>query len=648
MPSAFRPALITASIGVLAACGGGGGGAQAAHPVVSSTATATKPGASKSTTIALQFHIPKKAAIAASSRAGKRNPKWISASTEGALVSITVQPSNADSPVTSTSAFDLVPGAGSCSSASDGSTACSLSVAIPAVGSNAVISVGLYDTPPNATSPYFPSAALLSSGTIGLNGNLAITEGAQNVVPLVLSGLVSSAEAGAATTVPQSGGSASFILQSRDADGNLILPADGTEDPTQNTSTTYRLFVPPSITGVTLSDATNSAVTPGTQITGVKMGDTIVVTASGATHVAGIPIETIQSGGYALDIGQVDVPVATGSTYATSISLPAHARIAGAAYTSLFPPSGTQANGFVAAYGQSIYAYNVAAATSAASQAGGGALFSGAYVSPTTNDLTVTGISPSFYNGTTSVVYATISDSLNGTTLNSIDLQYSSLAGQPQSTIASGYSVREISDVGNVMGVALNSTAGPLLIITFSDATTTPITSANYATLNALPSNWTPTGIVGTINGTAQVTENPTFSIVAGGVLYSTNVLGTITSIPLPGLSGVPVSLAGRGPFVWILTSTGEVVKCVLGSTPACAQYSISLESYTPSTDPHAMALGPDGALWVATETSIERLDPDGTTVTSFGGNYYDQIVASADGRLYATRFGAGEVDAFP
>ena len=135
---------------VFASCGGG---AHTGSPLPTASTSAASHAGGASVTLVLT--LP-----ARTSSSARRLPKYISAATLGAGVTVTVGGNQV------TTAFSLAPNSSSCTTA-NGSTTCTLNAAASGFGA-ATIAVALYDqAPAGAVIP--ASASVLSSGTVGAN-----------------------------------------------------------------------------------------------------------------------------------------------------------------------------------------------------------------------------------------------------------------------------------------------------------------------------------------------------------------------------------------------------------------------------------------------------------------------------------------------
>jgi len=669
----MRPRLAAAALAVtLSACSGGGGASRLPRPA-SSPAGAVSSASGRSVT--LQLKIPKRSTLQSLARARARAPKWISASTEGAAVTIS-DTSASGTAASLTTNFSLVPGASTsspppapsaspnasgsgtatCSLASDGSTTCALNAPVPGIGTNLTVGVVLYDTPP----AYFRAGNAVASGTVA--STIGVSEGSNVVLPLVLSGVVSTVEAGILTTIPATGGSGSFVLQGLDADGNIILASDGADGPNLN-SATFNLSVPPSITSVTLTDLTTTSVTSGTTLGGVHLGDTITVAQTGTPAFVGVPLEAIIEDGTPADLGPVYVAVSpTASTPKTLVTLINQPRIAGATFESSFN-GGPTANGFVAAYDGTIILntpeidyFSVSGGTSPTATKGAYVQLlaaNGYFLNSPISDVMVTGNANYTGGSTTSEIYFVVPAYAGGEDLAAIPLN-STYNGAVFLVIPSlnssndlngSYTFTASADAGGYVGTAIAPTSGNAAYANVAAETTIDPLKNFYQ----VGSTNVPVSIAATINGTSVVGENPVFVILAGTYLYVVTPASTsanlIASLPTNGES--PTSLVAHGPSIDVLTDAGTIITCAASASGGSCTYNGAAVLF-PSSDRHAMALGPDGALWIATNMGIERYDLSSKVVTVYGSQTYNQIVASADGRLYATVTGTGEIDTIP
>jgi hypothetical protein len=645
---------------LLAACSGGGGSSHTPHPAASASESSSS---AKGRSVTLSLKIPKRATLQSLARGRKRTPKWISASTEGAAVTLTVSGENSlttNFNLTGTGASpspNSAYGSATCTQASDGSTTCAMNAPVPGFGTDLSVQVTLYDTPPVSGTTPFSATNQLAYGNVGTT--IPVTEGANVVLPLVLSGVVSSLEAANVVSIPASGGTGSFLLEGLDADGNIILASDGAAGPNDNAAT-FNLAIPPSISGVTLTDQTTTAAGSGvTVLANANLGDTIAVTASGTPAFVGVPLDTTIEDQAPADLGNVYAPVATASAAPINVAnISPPLRIAGATFESSF--TGPQANGFVAgflgaapSYAPTVASYTISGGTTPFGSQSGSFSLDSDYDNETITDLITLGnenytsavaTSGLYFAGNFSgsaLAFEPLNGSTNGGAFNISTQEITS------SSVGAGSATFTASeDAGGYVGSALylfNKTYVSIAPEASGD-------SAPGANVVFIPGSSGPISIAATIDGSSTSGENPLFVVLTSTDLYvlTPSSSGANVTVVLPLGIGTPVSIVAQGPLAYVLTSSGGIATCSLAKYAAVGcSFAASVVS-SPSSDRHAMALGPDGNLWIATTTGIVRYSPSTGAKTALGYNDYDQIVASADGRLYASVANTGEVDAIP
>jgi len=613
----------------LAACSGGG--SMTSLP----TKVAQTPG--KSTTskagVTLVLKIP-----ARTSASAKRSPKYISASTVGAKVAITVNAA------TATSYFDLASGSPICTTASDGSATCTLAAPMPGFGT-ATIGISLYDevTASGYVASGIPnSAALLSSGTIGAT----VTEGASTVtVPVILSGVMEGVHAvstGSLTSgaAPQT----TFIVEATDADGNVILASDGVISRTGG-AVALTLTSPNSIAGVSMQDVTQ---TPGgsysTSILGVKIGDTISIATTAATpQIVGVPVFAILPGSPPVPVGQLRIPATYTTTVPNSVptTLPYPINeIAGVPAWATIDGS-TQGGGFLyvdsGSPNQSVGSVSV----SATSHFPTSVLTCNFYGTGITVDHIAQG------------AYATSNIILGEHT--GVDALLSTLASMScpngtqdfsaasQGLYTTGTSITDVADDGRYAGGALvvaSGGTGSSFIVTAPDGGTVSgggnlvVTGTSEQAIDSLHLFYSKALVLETALG-AIAYRNPSNFIQSAS-------LGTPET-------AAALDDAGN---VYILDTAGALHKCTLATDPSLFTCTFlanlaSPTNYAPSTDHRALAIGADGNVWVAAQGLLSVNSTSGA-VTRFGTTSYKEVVASGDGHLYLLTAGGTAYNDFP
>jgi hypothetical protein len=592
-----------------------------------------------------------------------RKPKWISAATLGAIVTGESNYNQSNPTAITPQTFNLTPGAGVCQSASDGSSACQLAIAIPSF-TETQLTLTLYDM----SSPSYPTSQPLSAGSIIVTP----TEGAATVsVPVVLSGIVSSVAAIGASNISLGSGNATsttFELEAFDSDGQVIALGDGVFDPTLYPNPTFNLIVPAAVTGVTLTDITQSISestgTLGLGLYGVKAGDVVQITSSAtSTTGVGVMLEAELSGGYLTSIGRVFIPSTHSTTPVNVYSGLTPAVIAG------MPPQGqangslqstTGGNGFLYVESNEILykPINLANDTVASSLEGNCTLSPAASLS----DIAMVGQDEA-YNGNATVAFFAGTDSngdshvfaadlsyMTGSTCLPIDSGAVSDVIDATTTYGAGATVTAVATAGQDVAAAISNTVnssphGILPINDYSGATSTllPITFPSATQISALAASTSGalSDQYNTAFAAAAASSSSNFVFMNAGQYVSDS--GTYPAASP--LNASPTSMAVAGSKAYVLAGT-TLYACTLGTVVTCSSL---LTITSPSSDPHAVAIGADGKVYVAASGSYAVYDPLGQTTGAIGtGHSYQSVVASADGKMYFLESGNGKVDALP
>jgi len=617
----------------LAACSGGG--SITSLPATKAAQTPGESTASKAG-VTLVLKIP-----ARTSASAKRLPKYISASTVGAKVTITVNAAKA------TSYFDLASGSPICTTASDGSATCTLAAPMPGFGT-ATIAISLYDevTASGYVASGIPnSAALLSSGTIGAT----VTEGASTVtVPVILSGVMEGVQA--VSTGSLTSGAASqttFIVEATDADGNVILASDGVTSRT-GAAVALTLISPNSIAGVSMQDVTQ---TPGgsysTSLLDVKIGDTISIATTATTpQIVGVPVVAILPGSPAVPVGQLRIPATYTTTVPNSVptTLPYPINeIAGVPAWATIDGS-TQGGGFLyvdsGSPNQSVGSVSV----SATSHFPTSVLTCSFYGT----GITVDHIAQGAY-ATSNIILGehTGSDALLSTLASTScpnGTQDFSAASQGLYT-GTGTSVTDVADDGRYAG-------GALVVASGGTGSSFLVTAPDGGTVSG--------GGNLVVNGTSEQAIDSLHLFYSKALVLET-ALGAIayrnpsnfiqsTSLGTPETAAA-LDDAGN---VYILDTAGALHKCTTATNPSLFAFTCTVlanlaspTNYAPSTDHRALAIGADGNVWVAAQ-GLLRVNSTSGTVTRFGTTSYKEVVASGDGHLYLLTTGGTAYNDFP
>jgi hypothetical protein len=601
---------VVAAVAALAACGSGG--PHSGAPVL------TAPGAhaanGKGTTLTLVITIPKRAVAQ-----GHRGPEYISASTAGALITI----SNINADTTAQSYYALTPGTQPCPT-TNGTTTCTLTATLPGDGfGSESVSIALYDEPLTSTTPP-TTASVLSSGTL----TTTIVEGSANAtIPIVCTGIVAGFKAGTTGTLVSGGATStgSFVVEATDADGNVILASDGALTPT-NSVVSLTLTPSLGVGGITLRDQTqNPSGMFTTSLSNVKVGDTIQVATSSSTgNVVGVPILATMA-------GQPPVQLRIPASYASMVPNP---------IVTIFPSSMTEIAG-VPAWGTlggtsgGVLVLNATSVT--------GMEISSSYYATTafscvpgggvTIDFIAQGIGANFVaaeetgggsdlqlarflqvNGTCTSSVVNFDGSSNGITppvgaWEDVADDGADVSGLIQQTGAGGYGSNYI-----VLGA---ETAGGAGLYSQGDA-------SNQYAFRSLQAAALETG--------------------ASGLAFR----GQPGAIQSYGLGSGPRAEAADGAgTLYVLNTAGTLQTCTVGATLTC-NAGVSLSGYVPSTSQHAMTIGPDGNLWIATTGGLLQVNTSTGAQTLYGTTTYDSVTSSGDGRIYALSTTLNHVDAFP
>jgi hypothetical protein len=449
------------------------------------------------------------------------------------------------------------------------------------------------------------------------------------------------------------------LLQGLDADGNIILASDGAVGP-NDVPATFDLTIPPSIGNVTLTDQTTTAAgSATTALANANLGDTIALAAVGTPAFVGVPIDAvIDDQATRADLGNVYAPVAIASAAPYAVAdVTTPVRIAGATFESRFN-EGPQANGFIAAYlgvapdyAPTVTAYTITGGTTPTTAHSGSYALDEDYDNEPITDLLALGNANYTSGETTSGLYfagyfstgALVSEPLTSTT-NNASLNISTQETTSADAGAGNATFTASEDAGGYVGTALDIFSTTYVSVAPENATSAPSVSANLITGSSAPIS-----IAATINGSAATGENPLFVVLTSGDLYVVSPAGSVqnVTVALPTGIGTPLSIVAHGPYAYVLTSSGGISTCPLYPNPTAGCSYVPNLVTNPSSDRHAMALGPDGKLWIAITTTMIRYDPSTGLEAAFGNNDYAQVVASADGRIYAVST-AGEIDTIP
>jgi hypothetical protein len=275
-------------VAVAAACSGGG---HSSVPPPSGgafmPAGGGAGGASSAGNATIRLKIPARYGNANSKT---RRPKYISAST--LAVTLAVYPENAAATPPGTVVLDVAPSATpipgtTCSSNTDGSQNCSISVNAP-VGSDIFV-VKTYDQSPTSDTA-FPSGANLLSNS----GNVLfdVTLGGTNTLGLTLNGVVSNISVSPyGYLVPPTGSSQLALnVTASDPDNNIIV-GGGTYIDSSGNPVTITL----SSTSSAITFSTTSVTAPGTAVTATvddgSLSGTATITASAGSHSSSLTTE---------------------------------------------------------------------------------------------------------------------------------------------------------------------------------------------------------------------------------------------------------------------------------------------------------------------------------------------------------------------
>jgi hypothetical protein len=575
------------------ACSGGShSGGASAVPQAKATGAAGKG------QLTLKLTLP-----ARTSASARRLPKYVSAATQGATIEI-VAGSNSIM-----GNYTLQPGSPPCASASNGASICTLSVQLPGYGATS-ITVSLYDQGTNDSGVIPSTAALLSTGTI----TTTIAEGASNVtVPVVLSGVVEGVTAGSTGTLPTGGtaGTATFTFEATDADANIILATDGAVD-ASGAPLTFTLTAPPAIAGITIADLTRGSAA-SSSLSSVKVGDVIAVSSTSATpQVAGIPIEAASG---TTPVGILTTPsTVSGATPHSIAAFSSVVEIAGVPPWASLPnvPAGS---GVVVLYNESaggeVEGLSSGGQSEFTCSSGNGVFIQHIAMGPGEN-LDV-GNSYDFGSGT----YLTLAQvSLAGT-------PYCAVTNFNQSAAGSGNILDVATDGLNVAAIFNPGTP----FVGLSNGTSLPMLGPN--SVNLFPSAFTLAMWYG---------QYATAGINAGAGGYSGLVyVGPQQNVATNAVSPISIAVDTAG-HAYALDTSGHLFTCSLGSSIVCPT---STTIASPSTANRAIAVGPDGKVYVATPSGLVQYDPLAQTLSTIGGPALDEVQASGDGHIYALASGS-------
>jgi streptogramin lyase len=189
-----------------AGCAGGSGG--------SSGATPARTGGSAAQSVLVRITVP---AATHGTNATKRDPRFVSPSTNGVLVNAYAATDTTHQTVLGTTAVDVSSGSPACGGTTGTPRTCT--VPIPAPAGNDTLVFTSYDAPPSGGS--FAGAKALGSGSV----TQAITLGQSNAVNVTLGGIVSSVSV--SLPIPNIHGTVSsqqrLTVAALDAGGNVIV-----------------------------------------------------------------------------------------------------------------------------------------------------------------------------------------------------------------------------------------------------------------------------------------------------------------------------------------------------------------------------------------------------------------------------------------
>ena len=642
-----RGASAIVAAAAFAACSSGGSHSALPPSAVASASPAAKTAGSSTKRVTLNLTIPKRQAAGY-----RRAPKWISASTLGARVTTTldggaIQGTPQD--------FNLTPGGGVCSNATDGSTTCALAVNVQYFSSSTpYVTIALYDKAP----PFTATTQLLTYGAIAT----PIVEGQANTAfPLVLIGVVASVEAGSVTSLNTASGSASqaqFVLQGRDAGGNIILAHDGVLDPSL-AGAIFAIAVPPTIPNLTLTNISQGiSAPPGAALSGVRPGDRIQVSApAGAPPYIGIPLEVQVTSSSSHFIGSAYVPNSFVASVPTNLEMNATPPIIAGGEAA----SPSYAYSYVAAVGSQIESVTMDAASHSVAQMvctlaagstveklaidGRGVAIGSGVAKQMVVGVSVPAPTPLPTSGPTAapgppdqqVDLYTVPASASGACANSIGTVtnvYDASAND------SGAYVASIASTNRSFTVGIGSTVRSGALFSFPETqSATIVTLPPNDYLSNIGSSFGSLAIP--IFGAAPGSANAGLALIApNGTLQYNSPSGPGS---VSGFSSPVTSLAVSGSYVYFVLSDNTLNGAILGVGGTLISAPIPA---TASSNERALAIGPDGNLWIATQAGLYRFIAPGS-LTQFGTANYVSVVSSADGHLYLSRTDGG-LDVFP
>jgi hypothetical protein len=570
---------------ILAACGGGSHAGPSSLP----QAVKTKPGGVG--TLTLRLTLP-----ARTSSSAKRLPKYVSSATQGAVVQITAGGRSV------VSDYSLEPGTPPCAAAANGGSVCTLSPQLPGFGVT-TISVSLYDQPAEGGLP--SGAALLSTGSI----TTTIPEGSATVtIPVVLSGVVAGVTAGSTGTLPTGGtaGTTTFTFEATDADANIILAADGAVADVTFATAAFVLTMPPSMTDITIADLTRGTSYASTLYL-VHAGDVIAVSSTSTTpQVAGIPVVANLNG---IPVGILTIPSSVSNAFIPHPvnTAPSASEIAGVPPWSELPTlaagtgvavlsdANTQVTGYSSG-GSEVFSCSASASGVSiehiAMASGENLEVGNAYSDQFGPDLTLANVS------------------LNATTPN---------CGVNQELIQglTGGGFLDVANDGGANTAAIYTGGATPSLYVLSGAGS-PSIGLNTNPTSASLAMWY-----------GQYVAASTGSNGNSGVVY-VNAQGNVATSNVGAIS-VAVDDAGHA---YALDTSGQLYSCSLGSSVSCPS---SVTIANASSDHRAVAVGPDGLVYVASSSGLVQFNPVTLTApTVIGSTSLKEVQASGDGHVYA------------
>ena len=268
-------------VGAAACSGGGGSGSPfSGHPGSNTSGGNGSTSSGSQQTTAVRISIPS----ASSTNSKLRRAKYVSSSTNGGT--LTVYSALATPPPSPSVVIDLSSKSTACTTNSDGSRSCTISVSAPVGQDNFVFNA--YDQAPvNGSIP--ATAKLLSTSTVAYNVALGASA---PVLSLTLNGVAATlAIAPSPLAIPLTGTSTFAItVDALDADGNYIVGPGGYVDANGNPVTIN--LIKSGDTSNEFALSATSVTTPGTTITATYNGGgsseniTITASANGFTDVS--------------------------------------------------------------------------------------------------------------------------------------------------------------------------------------------------------------------------------------------------------------------------------------------------------------------------------------------------------------------------